>query len=211
MMRIDAHQERDRALTAATAAVRRGDLVLMPTEYVYAFATDAFHPEGTAAMRRAKGYGPHVSLPLFVASAAMVSGIARTSTLAEVLMEAFWPGLLTLVLPGQSSVAWDAAVGGSVAVRMPLHPISLDLVRRTGPLAVTSANSAGADPPVDIDTAGALVSGAVRVAVDAGVLGGTQQISTMVDLTAERPRVIRIGSVTPKELAEVCPEIDWDA
>jgi L-threonylcarbamoyladenylate synthase len=208
MMRINAHEERDRALTAAVAAVRRGDLVLVPTEHVYAFATDAFHQGGTSTLRQAKGYGPHVSLPLFVASATMVSGIARTTPVAESLMEAFWPGLLTLVLPSQSSVAWDAAAGGTIAVRMPLHPIALDLVRRTGPLAVTSANPAGADPPSSIEEASRV---SVSVAVDVGVLEAAQQVSTMIDLTGDAPRVIRSGSVGVPELAALHPEFDWSA
>lgn len=211
MMRIDARVERARAMTAAAAAVRRGDLVLVPTEHVYAFATDPFSARGTAALRAAKGYGPHVALPLFVGSATMVSGIARTTPLAETLMEGFWPGLLTLVLPAHTTVAWDAAPGGTVAVRMPLHPIALELVRTTGPLVVTSANPAGADPPTEIDPAAELAGGAVSVAVDVGGLTADHQASTMVDLTGEQPRVIRSGSVTPEDLAALQPEIDWHA
>jgi L-threonylcarbamoyladenylate synthase len=208
MMRIDARHERERALTAAAAAARRGELVLMPTEHVYAFATDAFHQHGTAALRQAKGYGSHVSLPLFVASASMVSGIARTTPIAESLMEAFWPGLVTLVLPSHTSLAWDVDGGGTVAVRMPLHPVALDLVRRTGPLVVSSANPAGADPPSALADA---AQTSVRVAIDVGDLGGNQQVSTMIDLTGAEPRVIRAGSLDPAELAALHPEIDWNA
>ena len=211
MMRIDAVTERERALVAAAAAARRGDLILMPTENVYAIATDAFHVRGTSAMRVAKGYGPHVSLPLFVASADMVGGVAQTTALAESLMEAFWPGLLTLVLPSHTTLAWDVAVGGTVAVRMPVHPVALDLVRRTGPLAVTTANPAGADPPTNVPNAAGTFGSAVRVALDVGDLDGAAMPSTMVDLTGDAPRVLREGSVSRLELAAVLPDLPWDA
>jgi L-threonylcarbamoyladenylate synthase len=207
-MRIDGVTERGRALTAAAAAVRRGDLVLIPTERVYALAADAFR--GTTALREAKGQDAHVALPVLVASQAMVQGIAQVRPLAADVMSAFWPGELTIILPAQPTLAWDASAGGPVAVRMPLHPFTLALVTLTGPLAVTAAKRGAEAEPVDVDLALDHFGADVSVAVDVGPLPG-QGSSTVLDLTAAMPRVVRRGAVSADDLRVVCPQLDLDA
>ncbi len=203
--------ERERALVACAAAVRRGELIIVPTEQVYGLATDAFHMRGTSAMREAKGYATHVSLPVLVATGTMVSGIAQSSPLAEELIEAFWPGGLTLVLPPQPTLAWDASAGGPVAVRMPLHPFTLALVERTGPLAVTAANPPGIDPPTTIDAALDCLSDQVTLAVDTGPCSDIGMHSSIVDLTGPEPVLVREGAVSRAQLAAVRPDMSWDA
>jgi L-threonylcarbamoyladenylate synthase len=207
MMRIDATTERDRALTAGAAALRRGELIVLPTEHVYGLAADAFHRKGTAALRRAKGYDAHMALPVFVSSVQMVSGVAQPDARAEALMEAFWPGPLTVILSSQSTLNWDTATGGSVAVRMPLHPLALILVQRTGPLAVTSANPAGMDPPTDAAMAQAVLGDHVSVVVDAGPVMDGGEPSTVIDLSAPVPTIVREGAVTPDQLAAFLPDL----
>lgn len=213
MRRLGAERgaERERALTACAAAIRRGDLIIIPTEQVYGLATDAFHMGGTTALREVKGYASHVSLPILVASAEMVTGVAQPSPVAESLIEAFWPGGLTLVLPPQPTLAWDASAGGPVAIRMPIHPFTLALVDRTGPLAVTSANPAGIDPPTSLDGAVQSLSDHVALAVDAGPCPLDGEPSTIVDLTGPEPTVVREGAVTRAQLASVRPDLRWDA
>jgi L-threonylcarbamoyladenylate synthase len=200
---------RDRAVTAALAAVRRGDLVLIPTESVYAIATDAFSRRGVAALREAKGYDQHVPLPVMVGSRSTVAGIAqRVPDEARALMEACWPGQLTLLLAPQPTLAWDLPPDAPLAVRMPLHPLALALLAQSGPLVVTAANAPGLAAPTDVDDALAQLGDIVSLALDAGHLGdGSVPPSTVVDVTAELPRVVRIGAIPVERLRRACPRL----
>jgi tRNA threonylcarbamoyl adenosine modification protein (Sua5/YciO/YrdC/YwlC family) len=197
-------ESRERALTVAAAAVRRGEIIVMPTEHVYALAADAF--VGADALRHAKGQDSHVSLPIFVASAQMVAGIAQVRPLASDLMAALWPGELTLVLPAQSTLAWSASAGGSVAVRMPIHPCALALVQRTGPLAVSAAVAPPAPPPTRAEEAAEPFGEVVRAVIDVGPLTGVG-VSTVLDLTAEVPTIRREGAVEAEQLRSLCPNL----
>jgi L-threonylcarbamoyladenylate synthase len=200
---------RDRAVTAALAAVRRGDLVLIPTESVYAIATDAFSRRGVAALREAKGYDAQVPLPVMVGSRTTVPGIAkRVPDDARALMEAFWPGQLTLLLAPQPTLAWDLPPDAPLAVRMPLHPMALALLAQSGPLVVTAANAPGLPAPVDVDDAVAQLGDLVSLALDAGDLGGGASLpSTVVDVTSDVPVVVRVGAIPVQRLRRACPRL----
>jgi tRNA A37 threonylcarbamoyladenosine synthetase subunit TsaC/SUA5/YrdC len=176
---------REQAVSTALAAVRRGDLVIIPTESVYAIATDAFSERGVAALREAKGYDD-----------------------ARCLMESFWPGALTVLLQPQPTLAWSLAPGAPLAVRMPLHPVALSLLAATGPLVVTTANVPGLAAPMDVDDAVAQLGHVAALALDAGSLGGTTALaSTVVDTTVEPPRVVRDGAISVDELRQRCPGV----
>ena len=199
---------RDRAVTAALAAVRRGDLVIIPTESVYAVATDAFSRRGVDAVRDVKGYDTQVPLPVLVGARSTVAGIAaRVPDDARVLMEAFWPGPLTLLLTPQPTLAWDLPPDAPLAVRMPLHPVALALLRQSGPLVVTSANQAGMPAPADVDDAIEQVGATASLALDAGPLDDTALPSTIVDVSGGAPRVVRLGAIGIEELARACPQV----
>lgn len=201
----------DRSLRAshvarAATAVRRGEVVIVPTESSYAIAADAFNPAGTTALRSLKGIGSHVPLAVMVPSAFTVHGLASSvSPAATDLMTAFWPGLLTLLLPAQPTLAWDHPRGAPVAVRMPLHPLLLQLLSEIGPMAVTTANSAGMQAPLTVDEAQAQLGPGVSVALDAGALEEAET-STIVDLTGTAPLMRRPGAVTLDDIRSVCPD-----
>jgi L-threonylcarbamoyladenylate synthase len=203
---------RERAVAAALAAVRRGDLVIMPTESVYAVATDAFSHRGVAALREAKGYDPEDPLPVMVGARSTLTGIAaRMPEDARRLVEAFWPGSLTLLLPPQPTLAWDLPRGAPLAVRMPLHPLALALLRQSGPLVATSANQGGLGAPSTVDDAVDQVGDHVSLALDAGDLTDPESLpSTIVDLTSVAPRVVRIGAISMVSLLRVCPHLVTD-
>ena len=201
-----APEARERAITAAVAACRRGDLVLVPTESAYALATDAFSARGRAAMREAKDQDPRVPLPVMVPSAATVPGLATLDDDARALMAAFWPGLLTLLLPAQSTLAWDVPGGTPIAIRMPLHPLLLALLQRTGPLVVTGANAPGQDAPMTIDDAVTQLGDVCTLALDAGPLEAHEP-STIVDASSGTPVLRRAGGVSLDALRQVCPAI----
>jgi L-threonylcarbamoyladenylate synthase len=205
--------ERDRAVAAAHAAVRRGDVVLLPMENVYAVAADAFSSRGVAALRRVKDMDEWSPLPVMVGRRTTVNGIAaRVSDNATGLMDAFWPGPLTLLLNPQPSLAWDLPREIPVAVRMPLHPVALAVLASTGPLVVTAANLPGMPAPTDVDDALAQLGESVTVALDAGDLEDPDALpSSVVDATAEIPVLARIGALSLTDLQRICPDVTTEA
>jgi L-threonylcarbamoyladenylate synthase len=198
--------ERERGLVAAAAAVRRGECVVLPTEFMYGLAADAFHPRGIARLRDAKGRGDDLPVPVLVASARMAEGIVAALTpVARSLMEAFWPGPLTLVAAQQPTLSWSLAAP-SVSVRMPVHPLALALLDRTGPLAVTGAQRAGAAPARTCEHARAQLGDDVAVYLDAGP-ARAESPSAVVDITGEIPVLLRPGGYPVEVLREVCPDL----
>ncbi len=206
LCRDGAHREQ--AVASSLAALRRGDLVVLPTESVYAIAADAFSRRGVATLREAKGYDDDAPLPLMVASRSTVPGIAaRISAEAEALMAAFWPGPLTLLLTPQPSLAWDLP-DAPIAVRMPLHPLALAVLAATGPLAVTSANLPGMPAPIDVDDALTQAGDVATLALDAGILGEVPGLpSAIVDATVSPPRLVRPGAIDSDALQACCPSV----
>lgn len=209
MIRIDTAAEPDQALVAAAAALRRGQLVVLPLDTTYGLAADAFDRRGTEALRTAKARAD-LAIPVMVPTIATVSGIAVVSAAARELMRDFWPGPLTLVLPAQPSLAWSITdSAGRVAVRMPLHPVALALLTRTGPLGVV-AGAPAPGPPAGPRTADDAVAGGlaehVSVLLDAGPLPAGPA-SAVVDLTRGSPVLVRPGPLDPADLLASCPEL----
>ena len=137
--------QRAAGITEATAALRKGELAVMPTDTVYGMAADAFSPEAVTALLAAKGRGRQMPPPVLVGSRrAALALVEDVSASGNDLIDEFWPGGLTLVFRSARSLIWDLGdTKGTVAVRMPLQPVALDLLRETGPLAVSSANLTG--------------------------------------------------------------------
>jgi len=199
---------RDVALETATRSVRSGQLVVLPTDTVYGIGADAFNSDAVAALLAAKGRGRDMPVPVLVGSWSTIDGLvaAVPQTMRE-LIEAFWPGGLTLVVEHAPSLAWDLGdVRGTVAIRMPLHPVAIELLEQTGPMAVSSANRTGRPPATTAVQAQEQLGESVSVYLD----GGTAPegiASTIVDLTAEQPRIVRAGAVSLQALREVVPSI----
>ena len=200
--------ERATGLDVAASAVRRGDLVVLPTDTVYGLGTDAFSPDAVAKLLETKGRGRDMPVPVLVGSPRTLDGIATGLTEpARSLVEAFWPGGLTLVCAVQPSLRWDLGeTGGTVAVRMPLHPVAIDLLMATGPMAVSSANRSGVAPATTLDEAIEQLGDGVSVYLDGGP-SGEPVPSTIVDVTGDRPRLLRAGAVTEEALREVCGDL----
>ena len=137
--------DRDRGIAAAIEAVKSGELVVLPTDTVYGIGADAFTPHAVTALLNAKGRGRHVPPPVLVGSRHTLDGLVYSlPQAARDLVEAFWPGALTIIVEHSPSLQWDLGeTGGTVAVRMPLHPVALEVLREIGPMAVSSANKAG--------------------------------------------------------------------
>lgn len=202
----DCNEPRSRAagLRAAENTVRAGGLAVFPTDTVYGIGADAFDSEAVASLLAAKGRGRDMPVPVLVGSWSTVDGLVQSvPEQARALIEAFWPGGLSLVLPQAPSLTWDLGnTRGTVNVRMPLHPVALDLLRAIGPMAVSSANRTGQPPATTAGQAREQLGGSVPVYLESGPCG-EPVASTIVDLTQEQPRVLREGAVGRAELSEV--------
>lgn len=203
---FDCTDETQRAtgIAAAVSAVKGGRLVVMPTDTVYGVGADAFDPTAVAALFSAKGRGRNMPVGVLVGSWQTIDGLSfSVPSAARELIHAFWPGALSIVVQQAPSLQWDLGEGnGTVMVRMPLHPVAIELLREVGPMAVSSANVSGNAPATTADDARRQLGDAVEVYLDAG-LSDQQAASTIVDLTGDAPRILREGPVSAEELAEV--------
>ena len=208
---IDCTTEEGQAkgIAAAAEAIRRGELVVMPTDTVYGLGADAFAPDAVTAVLVAKGRGREMPPPVLVPSPRTVDGLAtNVPAYARDLIEAFWPGPLTLVLLAQSSLMWDLGeTNGTVALRMPQDDTALKLLDEVGPMAVTSANVSGQAPARTVLVAAAQLGSAVSVYLDAGPCPGTLP-STILDCTGEAPLILRAGALSVGRIQEVLGEVE---
>ncbi len=199
-------------LAAAEAALRRGQLVVLPTDTVYGVAAEAFDPVAVDRLLAAKGRGRDMPPPVLVGT--VRAAIALVQDLGEMgkdLINEFWPGALTLIFRSSPTLVWDIGeTRGTVAVRMPLHAVALGLLKKSGPLAVSSANYSGQPPATTADEAAAQLGDSVAVYLDGGSCPGDVP-STIVDLTGSVPRLLRVGVIPPDRLREVIPLVADEA
>ncbi|MGB9373831.1 MAG: Sua5/YciO/YrdC/YwlC family protein [Jiangellales bacterium] len=198
---------RGQGVKAASTSAKRGRVVLLPTESVYAVLVDAFSPTGVPAVRALKNRPDDAALPVAVSSLSMLRGIAERLTPAgQSLVEAFWPGPLTIVCRAQPSLAWAAGGGGrTLTVRMPLHPVALEVIAGTGPCVLV-----GADPPLDVDPAGHETPG-IDVVLDAGPPPWPSERSSVVDVRVDPPVLLRAGALGHDRLVPVAGDLVHEA
>lgn len=192
------------AIEEAVAALRAGQLVVFPTDTVYGVGAMALDAQAVEALYRAKGRPLDKAIPILLADAEQVRQVARDiPDITWQLAERFWPGGLTLVLPAAPHLpAVLRAVGETIAVRVPNHPVALALIASLGgPLAATSANRSGDLPALTAAEAEAALGDKVDIILDAGRVP-TGVASTVLDLTADPPRVLRPGATAIQELAD---------
>ncbi|MFJ6794341.1 L-threonylcarbamoyladenylate synthase [Streptomyces sp. NPDC091268] len=209
--RYDCNDATDRktGLREAASAVRRGELVVLPTDTLYGIGADAFSAEAVGDLLAAKGRGRNMPTPVLIGSPNTLHGLVTDfSEQAWELVDAFWPGALTLVAKHQPSLAWDLGeTRGTVAVRMPLHPVAIELLTEVGPMAVSSANLTGHPAPEDCDAAREMLGDAVSVYLDGGPTPGLLP-SSIVDVTGKVPVLLREGALTAEQLREVVPDLE---
>ncbi|MFF9057923.1 L-threonylcarbamoyladenylate synthase [Streptomyces sp. NPDC101213] len=201
--------ERVTGLREAASAVRRGELVVLPTDTVYGIGADAFSKEAVGDLLEAKGRGRNMPTPVLIGSPNTLHGLVTDfSELAWELVDAFWPGALTLVARHQPSLQWDLGdTRGTVAVRMPLHPVAIELLTEVGPMAVSSANLTGHPAPENCDYAQEMLGDSVSVYLDGGPTPGNVP-SSIVDVSREVPLLLRAGAISEEELRKVVPDLE---
>ena len=206
---LDPERPDPSGVRAAARCLARGGLVVFPTETVYGLGADATNGQAVARVFAAKGRPSDNPLIVHVASPSEVPSLVReVDSRARALMEAFWPGPLSLVFPRTSRIAPEVSCGlDTVAVRMPRHAVALELIRQAGtPVAAPSANISGRPSPTRAEDALADLAGLVDYILDAGPCPlGVE--STVLDLTGAIPVVLRPGGVTIEQLREVAGEV----
>lgn len=197
-------EQRKTGIAAAISALKGGRLVVMPTDTVYGIGADAFDGTAVAALLEAKGRGRNMPVPVLVGSWHTIQGLVYSvPPSVKELIRAFWPGALSLVVHQAPSLQWDLGdADGTVMLRMPLHPVAIELLREVGPMAVSSANISGHPAAVTAAAARDQLGDRVAVYLDGGP-AQAQAASTIVDLTGATPRILREGPVTAEAIADV--------
>ncbi|MEB3033882.1 L-threonylcarbamoyladenylate synthase [[Mycobacterium] nativiensis] len=197
-------EQREAGIAAAIDAVRGGRLVVLPTDTVYGIGADAFNDAGVTALLGAKNRGRDMPVGVLVGSWTSIDGLALVvPDTARELIRAFWPGAISLIVTQAPSLQWDLGdARGTVMVRMPLHPVALEVLKAVGPMAVSSANVSGGPPAIDAAEAQRQLGESVAVYLDAG-LAEQQAASTIVDLTGTAPRIVRSGPVSAEQIGAV--------
>ena len=196
--------QREAGIASAISALKGGRLVVMPTDTVYGIGADAFDKDAVAALLSAKGRGRDMPVPVLVGSWHTIQGLVyAVPHSARELIRAFWPGALSLVVHQAPSLHWDLGdAHGTVMLRMPLHPVAIELLREVGPMAVSSANISGRPAAITAGQAREQLGDLVEVYLDGGP-AEQQAASTIVDLTGPQPRVLREGPVAIAAIAGV--------
>jgi tRNA threonylcarbamoyl adenosine modification protein (Sua5/YciO/YrdC/YwlC family) len=194
------------AIEVAIAAVKNGELVVLPTDTSYAVICDAFNSEAIKKLRAAKQQNSDIALPIAAGSIETIRGVANFSTLANDLASALWPGPLTLLTVAQDSLSWNIGQAGSaLAVRVPHHEVAQAVLSGIGPTVLTGAQIAGSQPVQTVEQAQSGLADLVAVYLDGGEL--SPRISTVIDATSDQVRLIRSGEVSLASLREVMPSI----
>ncbi|MFG1698643.1 L-threonylcarbamoyladenylate synthase [Nonomuraea sp. NPDC049309] len=203
--------QRQIGLMEAAAAVRRGDLLVLPTDTVYGIGADAFTPEAVAKLLEAKGRGRDMPPPVLVGTVRAATALVDDlGPYGQDLIDAFWPGPLTLICKANRALSWDLGdTKGTVAVRMPLHPVALDLLKETGPMAVSSANRSGSPAATTVDEAEEQLGDAIEVYLDGGKSTDNTP-STILDLTTAVPRLLRRGAIPVEKLRGIIGYVATD-
>jgi tRNA threonylcarbamoyl adenosine modification protein (Sua5/YciO/YrdC/YwlC family) len=205
-------EQRAAGLTDAASAVRRGELVVLPTDTVYGIGADAFTPSAVSLLLEAKGRGRDMPVPVLVGTVRAANALVENlGPYGQDLVDSFWPGPLTLICRVNRSLSWDLGeTKGTVALRMPLHAVALDLLKDTGPMAVSSANRSGVPAATTAEEAEKQLGDAVSVYLDGGPCADSVP-STILDLTTAVPRLLRRGAVPVEKLREVIGYVATDA
>ena len=208
------HTELLTGMRLARASLGRGEVIVIPTDTVYGVAVDAFQPAAVQRLLDAKGRGRQSPPPVLVPGIPTLDALAETvPDEVRALVAAFWPGGLTIILPARSSLAWDLGeTHGTVAVRMPAHPVALELLSETGPLAVSSANLTGQPAARTAAEAEAALGDRISIYLEAGHVGSTDGTaepgSTIVDATAlhlpdGKLRIVRHGVISDEGIRNI--------
>ena len=192
-------------MSDAVAALNRGDVIVFPTETLYGMGADALNFTAVEKVFRLKGRDPNSPFPVLVSDQSMLDTlVVEISPLAAKLMARFWPGPLTLVLPGRHDLPLPLMnSAGGIGVRISSQPIATELVRLLGrPITATSANPSGQPGARTVAQARDYFSGKIDIFIDGGALSA-RSASTVAEVIGDKIRIIRAGEIGIDQLEEV--------
>jgi L-threonylcarbamoyladenylate synthase len=200
------------AAEAARVAVEQGDCIVFPTDTVYGIGADAFSAEAVQRLLDAKIRGRDMPPPVLIAEASLLRALAvDVPEAAKTLVAWYWPGPVTVICKAQPSLHMDLGeTGGTIALRVPNHELAREILRKTGPLAVSSANISGMPAATTCDEAIDQLADRVSVYLDGGPLGtdGVALPSTIVDFTqVPGGAILRRGALSVEQIRDVCPDV----
>lgn len=209
----DSHNEAEFAalLKAPAHCLRDGGLVAFPTETVYGLGADALNETAAKRIYAAKGRPSDNPLIIHIAKVEDMDVLAYSNEKAHMLAQAFWPGPLTIILPKKDVVPYETTGGlDTVAIRMPSHPAAIELIRQSGVyVAAPSANTSGRPSPTRAEHVVEDMNGRVEYIVDGGPVGiGIE--STIIDISGDKPTILRPGFITKKMLEQIIGEVFID-
>lgn len=192
--------EKPAAIESAVALLKEGEIIAFPTDTVYGLASDAFHAPGIIKLFEAKGRDSNKAISILIGSTDQIKSITNHMTrLARKLTEKFWPGGLTVIVPRKETLPELISTTKNIGIRIPDHPVALELLRTFGPLATTSANlSGGSNPQSAIDVFDQL-NGRVPLILNGGICPGGIP-STVVDCTGDKPVILRLGAISAEAI-----------
>ena len=192
-------------IESVIAAIKRGEVVILPLEHAYVYACDAFSLAAVNRLHQLRNDPAGTAAQVLIGKPQILGGLVQgLSNEVKLLTEEFWPGLLTLNLPQNQSLNWDLGDGGNLknfAVRVPNQTATLEVVNATGPVAIASATLAGTPPVTMIENVHQLE------ALDIGELAAGP-LSTVVAMLGQNLAVIRVGALTLEDLRKVVPTIE---
>ncbi|MBC5713879.1 threonylcarbamoyl-AMP synthase [Roseburia sp. BX1005] len=210
--KIDSKAVDHQKMEEAAQLIRSGELVAFPTETVYGLGADALNPQASKKIYAAKGRPSDNPLIVHIAKFEDLEDIAKkVPQEAKKLADAFWPGPLTMIVDKNEKVPYETTGGmDTVAIRMPDHPVALELIRQSGCLiAAPSANTSGRPSPTLAEHVAEDLGGRIPMILDGGEVGiGIE--STIIDLTEKIPMILRPGYITKEMLEAVIGTVQTD-
>lgn len=191
------------SVETALDLLKEGEIVAFPTDTVYGLGTNAFYSPGIIKLFEAKGRDANKAIAVLIGEIEQVKLLTdELSETAQKLIEHFWPGGLTIVVPKKKDLPELLSAGSSIGIRMPNHPLALELLRRFGPIATTSANLSGMNNPHDANDVLHQLNGKVPLILDGGRCPGGIP-STVIDCSTDECRILRPGVISLKTIGEV--------
>lgn len=187
------------SIDRAVAALEAGGVVVVPTDTVYGLVAKADLSDAVDRIFEIKGRPQAKTLQLLVADAGSLDRFGRPGDEARRLADRYWPGPLTIIVVASDRAPASVTSEGTVGIRMPDHDTALEVVRRVGPLAATSANRSNEPTPAELAAIRSIFAAGVDVYLDGGRIEG--RASTIVDVTQERPILVREGAISADEIA----------
>ena len=196
------------SIQAALELLQEGEIIAFPTDTVYGLGTDAFYSPGIIKLFEAKGRDSNKAIAVLIGNIEQLDLLTdELNRIARNLVSKFWPGGLTIVVPKKKDLPELLSAGNSIGIRMPNHPVALELLRKFGPIATTSANFSGKNNPHDAQDVFQQLNKRLPLILDGGKCPGGVP-STVIDCSTDEVRILRPGAISKEEIDQSLAEDD---